>query len=164
LTVRQDFSDSAGLIKDEGPMPLTDLERDHLGKRLREERERVLHALGTYDEELGTTEQDATGDLSKYPFHPADEATEMFDRELDAQEASRLSGELEEIDAALERLYHTPDRFGRDERTGEEIPFERLVIIPWARERVDDPPAEAAHLRAVDTEVRSAEHNDRYAG
>ena len=98
---------------------------------------------GSYDEELAATEQDATGNLSKYPLHPADEGTEMFDRELDAQEASRLSRELEEIDAALERLYQTPDRFGRDERTGDQIPFERLDVVPWARTRVDPTNADA---------------------
>jgi DnaK suppressor protein len=125
-------------------MPLTDSQRDHLATRLREERDRVLQALAQYDEELGVSEQDSTGDLSKYPYHPADEGTEMFDRELDAQEVTRLSRELEEIDAALERLYQTPDRFGRDERTGESIPFERLDIIPWARTGVDLPNAPPA--------------------
>jgi RNA polymerase-binding transcription factor DksA len=48
----------------------------------------------------------------------------------------RLSRELAEIDAALERLYRKPERYGHDERTGEEIPFERLDPIPWARARV----------------------------
>jgi RNA polymerase-binding transcription factor DksA len=38
----------------------------------------------------------------------------------------------------LERLYEDPERFGRDERTGDEIPFERLELIPWARRRVDE--------------------------
>ena len=117
-------------------MPLTNTQREHLAKRLREERERVLRALGRYDEELATTEQEAAGDLTKYPLHPADEGTEMFDRELDAQESSRLSSELEEIDDALERLYHTPEKFGRDERNGDYIPFERLDVIPWARTNV----------------------------
>ena len=114
-------------------MPLTNIQREHLATRLREERKRVLGALGRYDEELATTEQEAAGDLTKYPLHPADEGTEMFDRELDAQESSRLTRELYEIDEAIERLYHTPEEFGRDERSGEYIPFERLEVIPWAR-------------------------------
>jgi RNA polymerase-binding transcription factor DksA len=121
-------------------MPLTDDQRDHLAMRLREERDRVIRALGNYSEELGTTEQDATGDLSKYPLHQADGGTEMFDLELDAQESTRLSYELEEIDAALERLYNSPHQFGRDERTGAEIPLERLEVVPWARTRIDRGP------------------------
>lgn len=118
-------------------MALTKRQRDHLEKRLREERERVLRALGEYNTELADAQQEAAGDLSKFPTHPADEGTDTFDRELDAQEASRLTHELEEIDAALERFYHAPDRFGRDERTDADIPFERLDVIPWARTRVD---------------------------
>ena len=114
-------------------MPFTNTQREHLAKRLREERTRVLRALGQYEEELATTEQEAAGDLTKYPLHPADGGTEMFDRELDAQESSRLTSELEDIDDAMERLYHTPEEFGRDERSGEYIPFERLNVIPWAR-------------------------------
>ena len=117
-------------------MPLSDSQRDHLAERLRDERQRVLRELGRYDEELGTSEQDATGELTKYPLHPADEGTEMFDRELDAQESSRLTVELEEIDAALDRLYRSPNDFGRDERTGDDIPFERLEVIPWARTKI----------------------------
>ncbi|AHG93841.1 hypothetical protein J421_6306 (plasmid) [Gemmatirosa kalamazoonensis] len=145
-------------------MPLSQSQREHLARRLRGERTRVLRALGRYDEELAVTGQDASGDLSKFPFHPADEGSDGFDRELDAQEASRLTRELQAIDEALQRLYAQPEHFGRDERTGEEIPFERLEIIPWARTRVDDPPAGATARRAAEADARSAEHNDRYAG
>jgi hypothetical protein len=28
--------------------------------------------------------------------------------------------------------------FGRDERTGEEIAFERFDLIPWARQRIEE--------------------------
>src|SRR5437870_1290416 len=124
-------------VEDLSTMTLTKRQREHLEKRLREERERVLRALGQYDAELGDEVQEAAGDVSKFPTHLADEGTDTFDRELDAQEASRLTGELEEIDAALERFYQAPDSFGRDERTGADIPFERLDVIPWARTRVD---------------------------
>ena len=118
-------------------MPLTDAQRDHLGRRLREERARVLDALTRYGADLATTPQDAASDLSKMPFHPADEGTDGFDQELDAQESSRLTGELHAIDDALERLYHTPHTFGRDERSGEEIPYARLELVPWARTGID---------------------------
>lgn len=124
-------------------MPLTNTQREHLEKRLRDERKRVLRALGRYENELATTEQDAAGDLTKYPLHSADEGTEMFDRELDAQESSRLTRELEDIDDAMERLYHTPEEFGRDERSGEYIPFERLNVIPWARTTITSSDADA---------------------
>jgi DnaK suppressor protein len=118
-------------------MPLTTAQRDHLERRLHEERERVLRAIARYNSALDDTQQDSAGDLSKVPLHAADEGTDTFDRELDAQEATRLTRELRAIDAALERLYQTPERFGRDERTGADIPFERLDVIPWASTRID---------------------------
>jgi RNA polymerase-binding transcription factor DksA len=78
----------------------------------------------------------------------ADQGTDTIDRELGALDASRLSRELEEIDAALDRLYRDPDNFGRDERTGAEIPFERLDVIPWARTSVNRPsPSDASASR-----------------
>jgi DnaK suppressor protein len=67
------------------------------------------------------------------PLHPADLETDTIDAELEASNETRMSRELEEIDAALHRLYHTPERFGICEETGQPIPFERLDIVPWAR-------------------------------
>ncbi len=93
----------------------------------------MMSILRRYNAELDDTQQDADGDLSKMPYHPADEGTDTFDRELDAQELTRVTEELHEIDAALERLYHDPDSFGVDVHSGEEIPFARLDVIPWAR-------------------------------
>ena len=119
-------------------MPLSRDQRTHLERRLLEERERIVTALGRLGRRFAETEQDAAGDLSKMPFHPADQGTDESDRELDAEEETRLGAELDEVQAALERLYREPESFGRDERTREEIPFERLDLIPWARRRVDE--------------------------
>jgi DnaK suppressor protein len=57
----------------------------------------------------------------------------MMETELAASNVTRESRELADIDAALERLHRTPERFGLCEETGREIPFERLDVIPWAR-------------------------------
>ena len=59
----------------------------------------------------------------------AEAATEA----LEALLASRETFTLGEIDDALRRLYRHPERFGRDEVTGEPIAFARLDLIPWAR-------------------------------
>jgi RNA polymerase-binding transcription factor DksA len=67
------------------------------------------------------------------PLHMADRGTDTMQQELDASNATRVSRELAEIDAALERLYQTPEEFGRCEETGKDIPFPRLDMIPWAR-------------------------------
>ena len=115
-------------------MPLTDTQRKHLERRLQEERTRALRLLDrSVGEHEGEDEQDRSGDLTKVPFHFADLGTDTMQDELDASNASRISSELSEIDAALERLYRTPERFGVCEDTGRDIPFARLDVIPWAR-------------------------------
>jgi DnaK suppressor protein len=115
-------------------MPLTRDQLDQLQRRLQDERARALDLLnrivGDRSEESG---QDAAGDLSVVPSHAADLGTDTMDAELDASNATRVSRELAEIDAALTRLIDDPEHFGLDEKTGREIPFERLDAIPWAR-------------------------------
>jgi RNA polymerase-binding transcription factor DksA len=114
-------------------MPLTTEQRRHLEKRLRDERARALQLLnGIVADRSSSSEQEGAGDLSLMPFHPADLGTDTMDEELDESNATRASRELTEIDAALERLYKSPARFGLCD-DGREIPFERLEIIPWAR-------------------------------
>ncbi|MBA3553650.1 MAG: TraR/DksA C4-type zinc finger protein [Gemmatimonadales bacterium] len=114
-------------------MAMTEDQLQYLETRLREERERVAVLLRRYDERRSTSQLEASGDLSEYPFHMADHGTDTYDQEMGAMLAQRASRELEEIDDALHRLVETPDRFGICENTGEAIPFERLDLIPWAR-------------------------------
>jgi len=115
-------------------MPLTTQQRSHLENRLRDERARALELLNRIvDDRSGSSEQEAAGDLTLMPFHQADLGTDTMDQELDESNATRVSRELTEIDAALERLYKSPEQFGICEDTGGEIPFERLDMIPWAR-------------------------------
>ena len=113
---------------------LTSKQRSHLEKRLKEERALALQLINRNTDELaGSADQDQSGSTSKVPFHPADLGTDTIDEEIQATNATRVSNELAEIDAALERLYSNPESFGKDEETGRDIPFERLDIIPWAR-------------------------------
>jgi RNA polymerase-binding transcription factor DksA len=115
-------------------MSLTAEQRNHLEERLHEERARALRALNqSVSERAGASEQDLAGDLTSVPFHLADRGTDTMQTELDASNATRVSRELAEIDAALERLYRNPERFGICEDSGREIPYERLDLVPWAR-------------------------------
>jgi RNA polymerase-binding transcription factor len=115
-------------------MPLTDAQRRHLEHRLQEERAQLRRDLNrSLAIQAREDEQDQAGDLSKVPFHPADLGTDTIDTELETSNETRMSRELAEIDAALDRLYQTPERFGICENTGQPIPFERLDLIPWAR-------------------------------
>ena len=132
-------------------MPLTEKQRRHLARRLQEERTRALRTLNrNVGEHADGDEQDRSGDLSVVPLHPADLGTDTMQAELDASNATRVSRELAEIDAAIDRLHSTPDKYGVCEDTGEDISYERLDLIPWARtcgmsarshERPDQPEA-----------------------
>ena len=115
-------------------MPLTEKQRRHLERRLQEERTRALRTLNaSVAEQADEDEQDRSGDLSAWPLHQADLGTDTMQSELDASNATRVSRELAEIDAALERLYNTPEKYGICEDTGDDIPYARLDLIPWAR-------------------------------
>lgn len=115
-------------------MALTEAQRRKLEQRLQEERAQSQRAL---DRSLGdrtkATEQARAGDTTTAPLHLADLGTDTAEAELDAANAMRLSRQLAEIDAALERLHREPERFGICEDTGSDIPFARLEVIPWAR-------------------------------
>lgn len=115
-------------------MPLNDEQRTHLEKRLKEERDLALELINRNTADLAdSSDQDQSGSTSRVPFHPADLGTDTIDGEITASNATRVSNELGEIDAALERLYSNPASFGKCQETGRDIPFERLDIIPWAR-------------------------------
>ena len=115
-------------------MSLSPTQMKHLEKRLLEERSRALRTLSrSVDERAGGDEQDRTGDLTSMPLHMADLGTDTMQQELDASNDTRVSRELAEIDAALERLYQTPDKYGVCQDTGKPIPLARLDLIPWAR-------------------------------
>lgn len=116
-------------------MTLSRAQRQQIEQRLQEERDRAMRALNrTIDDRAGSSEQDRAGDLSSIPFHQADRGTDTMQEELEASNATRVSRELAEINDALDRLYRDPEHFGVSEKTGHAIPFERLKIIPWARE------------------------------
>ncbi len=115
-------------------MALTAAQRSHMEQRLHEERERAQRLLDrSVDAHTEATEQARAGDTTTVPLHPADLGTDTMQAELDASNATRISRQLAEIDAALERLQREPERFGICEDTGDDIPLARLEVIPWAR-------------------------------
>lgn len=106
----------------------------HLERRLLEERERALRALAQFDEHaMKVTPQENDGDLSTYPLHLADEGTDTIEIEKDFLLASKEGRLVYWIDDALRVLYRSPEEFGRCQRCGREIGFERLDLLPWAR-------------------------------
>ncbi|WP_353626170.1 hypothetical protein [Bacillus sp. JCM 19041] len=64
-----------------------------------------------------------TQELSEYDNHPADNATDLFDREKDAAIHQHIEEELHEVEHALNKIVN--GTYGICEKTGKPIPFER---------------------------------------
>ena len=105
----------------------------HFEKRLQEERARAMKELGHYDESFNATLQASDGDLSSYSFHMADQGTDAMEREKAFLMASKEGRFLWHLNQALQRLYQTPEKFGKCEQCGEDMSFERLDALPHAR-------------------------------
>lgn len=112
---------------------MTRQQRDHLETRLRQERDRILANLNAFDQRSRVSPREGDGDLSAYPFHMADAGTDAIDQEMDFAVAESERRTLADIDEALRLLIEEPERYGRCDDCGREIPFERLDLIPWAR-------------------------------
>ena len=108
---------------------------DAARQRLTSERERVegliqsIHADG-----IDESEVDEVGDVP-HVTDPADQGSELFEREKDLAILEQLEGDLAEIEAALQRL--DEGTYGIDEVTGRPIARERLEAYPTARTNVD---------------------------
>ena len=109
---------------------------DDARKRVMDEKARVEGLIHNLKDELGDgPENDELSELSDYDQHPADTASETFEREKDVSILEQLEEELAELQAALERI--DQGTYGIDEVTGEPIAPERLTAFPTARTNVD---------------------------
>lgn len=94
--------------------------------------ERIGNLIGDVKVEVGDgSENESIGELSDNDQHPADVATETFEREKDLSILDSLERELRELEAALRRV--DDDTYGICEACGEQIAEERLEAQPAAR-------------------------------
>jgi RNA polymerase-binding transcription factor DksA len=111
------------------------VEHDEARRRLEAEQQRVEGLVQEFRAELGASESDASSELADYDQHPADSGSETFEREKDLSILEQLERELEELQAALERV--DAGTYGVDEDTGEPIDPARLDAFPTARTNVE---------------------------
>ncbi|MEW9051881.1 MAG: yteA family sporulation protein [Neobacillus sp.] len=71
---------------------------------------------------------ESVGELSSYDNHPADEGTELYEREKDIALNEHTDLQLRNIDKALEAMEN--GTYGKCEVCGKEIPYERLEALP----------------------------------
>jgi RNA polymerase-binding protein DksA len=110
---------------------VSNLSMDRFKAALLEERRRVVGAIDHLHEENQGSLEDDTGEIAPgLDNHPADAATETFDRELDYSLEESAETLLAAIDAALERI--NAGTYGRCANCGGEISPERLEAIPWS--------------------------------
>jgi DnaK suppressor protein len=103
---------------------------EHARELLARERARIERALAEIAEREDATE------LSVVDQHPADYATELFDRELEEGLAERLREELEAIERAEKRLEE--GTYGLSVESGKPIEDARLEAIPWAERTAEE--------------------------
>jgi DnaK suppressor protein len=84
----------------------------------------------------GLGEREALSELSLADQHPADVATETFEREKDVSILDNVDEQLRDVEDALQRLEQ--NTYGRCEICGKEIGDERLRARPEARFCIDD--------------------------
>ena len=112
------------------------VDADDARERLQAEQQRVEGLIEGFRAELGTSENDDTSELADYDQHPADTASETFEREKDLSILEQLENELAELQAALERV--DAGTYGIDEETGRTIDPARLDALPTARTNIPD--------------------------
>lgn len=111
---------------------MNDREREHMERRLLEEREERVKALQRIDDVARISTED-DGELTQYTQHPADEGTDTMEQEKALLLLGRDGEALVRIDEALRRLYKEPERFGICDNCGAQIDIERLDVVPWAQ-------------------------------
>lgn len=99
---------------------------DELIKTLREER---AEAIKTATDLLNEDMRESLGELSVIDNHPADIATEVYERSRDVAQHDRLLHRVEAIDVALARF--DQGKYGVCEHCSHDIPFERLEALPY---------------------------------
>jgi DnaK suppressor protein len=95
-------------------------------------RTELLEELGLLKKSgINSTLKDASGEISSYSTHMADQGTDSFEREKTFQLASKSGRFLHHIDEALRRI--KDNTYGKCQECGKEISSARLEAVPHAR-------------------------------
>jgi RNA polymerase-binding transcription factor DksA len=113
------------------------VDEDAARRHLADEQERLLRLrAGIQNDHLGDEpEEDSAAELSHLDQHPADSASDAFEREKEFSILEQVEAELNDVDRALDRL--AEGSYGTCEACGLAIGDERLAVVPAARFCVD---------------------------
>ncbi|MFT8871427.1 MAG: hypothetical protein ABF868_03940 [Sporolactobacillus sp.] len=139
------------------------LHKRKIRKRLLRRQAELEQKLGAHQPamDIESAADFAGGELSTYDNHPAESATQLYEREKDMALARRLREELSDVEHALAKFEN--GTYGLDEHTGERIPAARLDALPTARTAVGQSASSSVH-RPVRQLSRASGHlcDDKY--
>src|SRR3954462_1346373 len=98
---------------------------------LTRERRRVERALA-----VATGEREDEDELSTVDQHPADYATEVYDREMDESTVEHLCDELAAADRAFKRIEEGTSALWVE--SVKPIPDARLELLPWSERTAEE--------------------------
>lgn len=107
------------------------MEADDTRARLADEQQRLEGIRQELDGVRAEDQSESTNEHSSADQHPADVASETFDREKDLTILDSIEGELADVEHALQRL--DEGTYGTCEACGKPIDDERLEAMPATR-------------------------------
>ncbi|PAD75123.1 TraR/DksA C4-type zinc finger protein [Paenibacillus campinasensis] len=107
---------------------LTQPQLNELEQRLLQDKARLEQLIGSPEQSGEDSLRDSTGELSAADNHPADLATEEFERSRNLAIHDKQAQELDRIDTALQRM--DEGSYGTCAVCGRDIPYERLEALP----------------------------------
>jgi YteA family regulatory protein len=139
-------------------------QRKELQETLLDEKASLQNRIsGADDFNLGESQRDAYVELSVFDNHPADFASETFERGKDLALNQLAETQLDDINTAL-NLFSTGE-YGICIVCHTEIPFERLQAVPSTRYCIQHTPdREVSDDRPVEEEVRKNAFDSSFVG
>jgi RNA polymerase-binding transcription factor DksA len=107
------------------------VETAEIRKRLEAERRRLAELTGTLSVPNGESDVEASSEQGDYDQHPADMASETFERAKDLSILIGMEAKIADVERALERL--DAGMYGICEACGQPIGEPRLEAWPAAR-------------------------------
>lgn len=109
------------------------MEAESARQYLEAEHDRLVHLRSSLENEHlhDEPEEDSSAELSHFDQHPADAASDAFEREKEFSILDRIQVELDDVERALKRL--DEGTYGTCQACGRDIGDERLEAVPAAR-------------------------------
>ena len=143
---------------------LSDKQQSKLKKMLIEQKRELIGDTNEGENEMTAQAslRDSTDELSTIDNHPADLATELFEREKDMALKVHHEDLLAQVESALERLEN--GSYGVCAKCQVDIPYDRLRAIPYTAFCIEHTDATVPTDRPVEEEVLLPPVDNSFSG